>query len=467
MDGENIPESVSSLQASSHPMSEGLDAHWLFRRCVDCGDDSPTCPTCAPGEVCTQISRTCTTCSSRICVPAASSGATTQDSQSSGGGGPNKGAIAGGVVGGVIGIVLITYLIWRFCIKGRRDAYAEEFPDNYEEYYDEKGDQQGAYMSGGANGHRPRQSTHSGRSMASTVLTRASNVIQIAFIPGITDRGQNDDGHGSIPPVPPVPLQQQASAPTTPYHDAPSTGHPPTPSSDSQDHYFMPHDLRGSTFSDFSSDTESRPYSVASSLARESVASTIYHGETHSALPAQTALRGKANVVSVKSSREATPAGGVPEVPQIDYFKYGQQKPKSGLSKEVDADRPSQHAESGDAARAPATATAAEINDEAVETNAAAPSAADDKDESTGLKESGKGKKKSKITSSAALATAIQEATRRASQQPTHGGLGSLSPRGGDAPPAQGMSSIAEASGPTSGVSEKSPFDDENAAPSP
>lgn len=49
-----------------------------------------------------------------------------------------------------------------------------------------------------------RQSTRSAHSIASTVFTRASNVIQIAYIPGVTVRSP-PESPGLIPPVPSLP----------------------------------------------------------------------------------------------------------------------------------------------------------------------------------------------------------------------------------------------------------------------
>ncbi|KAI9653912.1 MAG: hypothetical protein M1831_005597 [Alyxoria varia] len=346
--------------------------------------------------------------------------------------GPNVGAIAGGVVGGLIFIAVLTYLIWRFCIRNRNPQYDDEFVEEYEQ---EKVAEREYTPSQNA-----RNSTHSVRSMASTALTRASNVIQIAFIPGITDRAQ-EDTHSSVPPVPRVPAEHYSSVVT------PGSHQPNTPYSDSQDHYFMPHDLRESYFSTDSDRQSAKHQSVASSLARESVASTIY-GEAQPAMPAQTALRGKANVVSVKSSQQTTPAASIPEVPQVDYFKYGQAKPRDGESKLK------QSMNMDDSTTETASNASEVAQKEAPNSSAAGPA-------------SPRGKPKQ---SSAALTAAIQEATRRASARPTHGGLGSLTPRSN-----HGHSNSNSNNGPNNNnqtmdsIRERdpSPFSDENVASTP
>jgi hypothetical protein len=129
--------------------------------------------------------------------------------------------------------------------------------------------------------------------MASTVLTRASNIIQIAYIPGVTNRTASASPGLLVPPVPPIPM------PTTPSS---------TNSQFDDQRFFVPGDLRGSTYSDASSvDGVRRPGSIASSLARNSVATTIYRdsGVLNPMPQAQALYATKAAVVSVKSGLSA------------------------------------------------------------------------------------------------------------------------------------------------------------------
>lgn len=144
-----------------------------------------------------------------------------------------------------------------------------------------------------------RQST--APSIASTALTRASNVIQIAYIPGVTNRSPPDTPGVLVPPVPPIPANLSNSS-----------------NGNVQDqHYFMPGDIRDSVWSEM---TEEQRRSVSPSLSRSSVATTIYRNNAIvSPVPAQQALRGKANVVSVKSGT-STPVStprAAPAVPAI------------------------------------------------------------------------------------------------------------------------------------------------------
>lgn len=201
------------------------------------------------------------------------------------------GAIAGGVIGGVVVIAIVTYLVWRFCIKTKRQQYEQE---NWAEEQEE----QSASEKDFAMRRDARASTHTVGSVASSVLTRASNIIQIAYIPGVTNRSAPSTPGLLVPPVPPIPIALSSTASTPRYE---------------QEHFFMPGDLRDSTYSAFSDRT---------SYARNSVASTIYgKNAVVSPIPAQTVIRGKAAVVSVKSNG----AGGelTPPVPNVDYGRYG------------------------------------------------------------------------------------------------------------------------------------------------
>ncbi|MCJ1362856.1 hypothetical protein MMC16_001962 [Acarospora aff. strigata] len=223
------------------------------------------------------------------------------------------GAIAGGVIGGLVVIALATWLVWRFCIKRRRQEYDEnEWPEGAAA--GEKGGD-GLTMQRNA-----RASTHTVGSIASTVLTRASNVIQIAYIPGVTNRSPPSTPGHLIPPVPPLPFDSSPSLNAS------------TPHFGQDQHFFMPGDFRDSTYSGVS-DSDGRSsfarQSITPSLARSSVATTIYRNNAIvNPSPAQTILRGKAAVVSVKSSGTTTPIespdGTAPPVPTIDFERHAQ-----------------------------------------------------------------------------------------------------------------------------------------------
>ena len=83
----------------------------------------------------------------------------------------------------------------------------------------------------------------------------------------------------------------------------------------------MPGDRRDSTYSGISDRT---------SYARTSVASTTYgKNAIVSPIPAQTVIRGKPALVSVKSNGASSSGELTPPVPSVDYGKYGANDPPS------------------------------------------------------------------------------------------------------------------------------------------
>lgn len=210
----------------------------------------------------------------------------------------NVGAIAGGVIGGIAAIAIITFIVWKYCLKGKRRPYSEA------DFQEMDMQEQEKVENDFASRRSARASTHTVASMASSVLTRASNIIQIAYIPGVTNRSGPGSPDLLVPPVPPIPAMSPSSGVSSPYSTA-------------DQHFFLP-DFRDSMAS---TSTAGRT-SIAPSLARGSVASTMYRQNAIvSPLPAQTIVRGKAAVVSVKSqgsSPAETPSMETPPVPQID-----------------------------------------------------------------------------------------------------------------------------------------------------
>lgn len=192
----------------------------------------------------------CDECATTKCV---STGSTPSDS-----GGTDTGAIAGGVIGGVAAIALIVFLVWWFVIRKKRLERQE------------------AEKNGSFSANRSER-----QSIASTVLTRASNVIQIAYIPGVTNRSPPETPASLVPPVPPLPGA--------------------TP----DQHFFMPGDLRDSSW------TTTTGHQSISPTLRSSVATTIYRNDAIvSAMPAQQIQRSRAAVVSIHNGGAGSNAPG-------------------------------------------------------------------------------------------------------------------------------------------------------------
>lgn len=252
----------------------------IFRRCLSCPDETPTCPPCTNGQICSLVPSDCNTCAHNICIDNPSPPAPASS-------GPNVGAIAGGVVGGVVFVGLLVFLVWRFYIRKRRaqqDAQAEWDEDDIAQ-------QKAAFQSM----QHDAASTRTRGSLANSFLSRASNIIQIAYIPGVTNR--NGSSHNSMlgaSPVPPIPAAR---------------GTPRSPLSNKDDAlFFRPSDIRDSRLSAASSaadrrDTQYTRSSLAPSLARSSMASGVYHDDaTIEPMPATQISRVMPRMVSVKPS---------------------------------------------------------------------------------------------------------------------------------------------------------------------
>ncbi|EXJ95829.1 hypothetical protein A1O1_00953 [Capronia coronata CBS 617.96] len=273
----------------THHADHDRAAHPLFRRCLQCPPDPPSCPACAADETCSLKVQSCDACASTTCVKIGSLPGQSADP-------PKKskpiGGIVGGVIGGLVALAVVGFLVWWFCIRKKRRVETW--------YPPEKRDQSTLHRA-------DRRSTRSAHSIASTVLTRASNVIQIAYIPGVTVRSPPESPAFQVPPVPALPGGRGPNSTA-------STPH-------LEQHFFMPGDLRDSTWSDTSS-LDPR-ISLAPSLARESVATTIYRSDAIvPPIPAQQAFRAQANVVSVKSGHSTPGASSnsssrTPQVPQL------------------------------------------------------------------------------------------------------------------------------------------------------
>ncbi|KAE8376758.1 hypothetical protein BDV26DRAFT_229027 [Aspergillus bertholletiae] len=259
--------------------SHVLSGRSIFKRCVSCDSTAPTCPTCSSGEICTMISQSCDQCATTKCIKT-SSGSSSQDSSS---GGSNAGAIAGGVVGGIAAVAIVTFLVWWFFIRKKRQEQAER-----------QATSDGEKSSTLTDARQSRKSTNS---IASTVLTRASNVIQIAYIPGVTNRSPPE-----TPLVPPV---------------------PPLPGAAPDQHFFMPGDLRDSAWSEASR----QHLSIAPSL-RSSVATTIYRDNAIvSPMPAQQVMRTRAAVVSIHNGGNPPGSGNTlapPDAPAVPAITQAQ-----------------------------------------------------------------------------------------------------------------------------------------------
>jgi hypothetical protein len=282
----SLPLSINKMHftdilLSVHPHVEKA-LYSLFKRdCVDCPGTTPSCPSCSGGKVCSLVPQSCDTCAYTTCV--ASNNVPSHHS------GPNVGAIAGGVIGGIFFVGLMVFTFYWYVIRPRRIKLEEEWEEE-----DEAENRKSHFNMARSE----RGSVHTVHSVANSILSRASNFIPIAYIPGVMNRNGTQE---HVPPVPPIPAA----------HGPPVSGQ----SNNGEALFFRPADLRDSTYSDTSSlDNRStffgRP-SITPSLARSSIA-TYRDDAVVNPMPAQTVLRGKANVVSVKSGNSGTPTSTPP-----------------------------------------------------------------------------------------------------------------------------------------------------------
>ncbi|KAK8207908.1 overproduction-induced pheromone-resistant [Zalaria obscura] len=415
----------------------------LFKRCVQCPDTQPSCPSCPSGQVCSLVPQSCTACASTTCVKSAVGGSSSS--------GPNVGAIAGGVVGGVIFIAICTFLIWWFLIKPRRDAWVE---DPWEE--DDVAAQKHQSQFNAARD--ARASVHTVNSVATSFMSRASNIIPIAFIPGVTNR---DGTPLDAPPVPPIPA---ARAPNTNTYN--SNNHEGAI-------FFGANDIRDSSYSDTStSDNRStffgRP-SITPSLARSSMGDVYRDDALVNPMPAQTILRGRANMVSVNSrspSGSGSPTEGttgtatpIPLSDQRDFAQAQGISPSTSVRSAISAGKPKAVTvtkkkgrfpvrQVSDASTAPSTATATKPNVSSPLAATGYESSDDDEDDVHARARKSllnPGRESAYQDSASAgqgpfgddqqetgqrrghhrdLSAVIEEATKRASLVPSHSGLG-------------------------------------------
>ena len=206
----------------------------------------------------------------------------------------------------------MTYLIWKFCIKAKRQQISKMEEDA--EYSQQMGGSQSF-----ATRRDQRASTHTVHSIASTVLTRASNIIQIAYIPGVTNRAPPTSPTILVPPVPPIPI-------------AISSSQAGTPGGTEEQHFFVPGDLRDSTYSGYSAFTDRTSYARTSYAPRSSIASTIYGKNAVIVPPPQTGMRIKPTMVNLKSPNNLSPGVYAPPVPNVDYEKYSNLRPVSSAN---------------------------------------------------------------------------------------------------------------------------------------
>ncbi|KAK6336565.1 hypothetical protein TWF696_002114 [Orbilia brochopaga] len=299
---------------AGRPASAMNELAQLFKRqtnCISCPDTAPSCKThiCEAGLTCVLTVQSCDACAKVECQRLITKSQATALPEAGNGG--SKGAPVGAIVGGVFGFLVVVFIVAFFIIRRNKKKQKEAYEASVATWAVEK---DGSSFGGLRDA---RASTHSVGSIASTVLTRASNVIQIAYIPGVTNRSNpNSPGFLGVPPVPAIPGQHLSPA--------------------SEEHFFSANDIaRQSVWSTNSG------FTVGTADPRASVATTIYRNNAIVSPLAATAtvVRAKVAVVNVKSSPAASSTSsspkhspaGTPPVPALDMLKFPAQKTGDGM----------------------------------------------------------------------------------------------------------------------------------------
>ncbi|KAH3663701.1 hypothetical protein OGAPHI_005102 [Ogataea philodendri] len=153
--------------------------------CVSCTDSLPACPQCAETELCLQTSRTCSACPTRYCANSTTSSASSSASattKSSSLSSAKVGGIAGGVAAFafliLVGLFYVLYKKW----------YKKRYPYGFFYYFEDDDDEQDKEQFIGDQVRQRRNSQSTLTTVANSVLTKASNVINVTYIPGVTTR---------------------------------------------------------------------------------------------------------------------------------------------------------------------------------------------------------------------------------------------------------------------------------------
>lgn len=195
----------SSHEASATTTSSNSATTSAGSGCVTCTGDV-ACPVCDDDEYCVLTLLTCSECPRTYCAKKSSSALQSNSSSTTSGSSSHSssakvGGIVGGVVGGVaaLAIALLLYLYLKYWSKGKRRT--RNLLVAHEEYGDTSDVDPSATPSDKPHtqGSQPMLEPRN-RSSAATAVTKASNILPIAYIPGVT-AGKR----GLAKPHPPLP----------------------------------------------------------------------------------------------------------------------------------------------------------------------------------------------------------------------------------------------------------------------
>lgn len=185
------------------------------RDCVVC-NTLPSCPRCKADEECLLTTQTCESCPKTYCSNKALASQGISPSHN------KKSSTTGGIIGGIIGglaVLAIIVVLWKYYQTRHSTKKAiNEF----------KADEKSLQVDSNSPSHENdnNEATESGSTISSFSFTRSSNVIPVAYIPGVTTR-QTPYPNGSAPttsdiiPLSTGPSISQSVA-TTAYRESPA-----------------------------------------------------------------------------------------------------------------------------------------------------------------------------------------------------------------------------------------------------
>lgn len=178
----NIPTEIIKRNEASSASPTATDANG----CVVCSSD-PVCPKCEDGEDCLLTIQTCQQCPKTYCK------AVGGRSHSSGPSAQTVGGLAGGITGGLLLLIGIgSYIFYKYYVKKK---LAFNRVNHKEFYFDDDVEVNFRHNHPGNDGQQPPNQGSSRNSLATTMFTRASNIIPIAYIPGVTIGPNTDSGN--------------------------------------------------------------------------------------------------------------------------------------------------------------------------------------------------------------------------------------------------------------------------------
>lgn len=185
-DVENNSVSSSTSSSAASKSTSYVDSLLDSYGCVICSS-TPSCPQCGTNEQCSMTSQTCDNCPTTFCETIVDPVSSTKNLSS---------AQVGGIAGGISGFIFLVVLLGLFYFfkRYRKNLDADygfgisEEMKGFSGFDDDITDDPSQQRGYNSRNEQKRMSTHSLSTMTNSVFTKASNVLNIAYVPGVTSR---------------------------------------------------------------------------------------------------------------------------------------------------------------------------------------------------------------------------------------------------------------------------------------